>query len=170
MTNLENCHNCNFRDEKVNNPNYNIGGGNFNSEKFYKNQLSLLIFDYYNEIINLNFINLFDKISGVWSIWNKETNKCLQVGQNENIGKEIKREMRLFKKYGIKDYPKDHKDADYWHELGELMYNKQLEIKIIAQNIENLTIRLKIEAQYAHDNKSKYWSPEPGQLNLIMEE
>ena len=39
--------------------------------------------------------------------------------------------------------------------------------KIIAININNLEKRLKIEAQYAYDNKSKYWAPQPGQFKYL---
>lgn len=140
----------------------NLKSYNLNIKDFYEEPLNLINLNYNN--IKVDADNLLNTIiSGVWSIWNIKTNECLQVGQNEDIFKEFRREIRLFEKYYINNYPKDHKEADYWHELGVLYKNKFLEFKIIAKNID-LSKRLIIEMQYAHDNKAKYWSLQPNSI------
>lgn len=135
--------------------------GGFNREEFYKKELNIISFDYLNGNYK-DFINL-SRTSGVWAIWNKLTNECIQVGQNEDIGKELKRQLRLISKYKMDNWEDDNPNAKYFHNLGLIEKEGGLEIKIVAKDIKDLKIRWKIECQYAHDNKAKYWSPEPGQ-------
>lgn len=138
-------------------------------EQFYSEQLSLIKLNGLSEI-TVSDISEFNKIPGVWAIWNAKDNICLQVGQNLDIGKELFRQIRLLTKYGVEDWINDHDNAEYFHTIGRYYYDKELNFRIIKSNIEDKEERLIIEMQYAHDNKAKYWSPEPGQMSLLKGE
>lgn len=138
-------------------------------EEFYNKKLNLIKFNYIDKNIKLQNIDMYENIPGVWALFNR--NLCLQVGQNENIGKELKRQLRLIHKYEVENWVNDHQNAEYFHELGLIKLKGNLIIKIISENIYDLDERLKIEMQYAFNCKAKYWSPQPEQFKYMnMEE
>lgn len=144
-----------------------LGFKGIKREDFYNSELNLIKLDNSSDFLKIETILNKKEFPGVWAFWNLNDNVCLQVGQNEKVKKELRRQIRLMRKYSANNWPNDHSNAEYFHNIGVLKNQKNLAIKIIAKDIKDLDQRLIIEAQYAHDNKAKYWSPQPGQFKYL---
>lgn len=164
-----------------NNKNYrakifkNLTGYNFDREKFYLSKLNFIAFESLDRITKLED---FDKLSskiGVWSRWTDKNhgNYCLDVCKSNSIGKEMLSSLRSFD--SLLKNPEQPLDLGwkikYKNQLVDAGgYDEENSGKIIFKLVaicENEEEALKIEAQYAYDNKAKYWSPEPGQRKII---
>ena len=145
---------------------------NFDREKFYNSKLSLISFKSSDNIISLDDIDSLNNIPGVWSIWSSD-NKCLDVCQTINIGKEMLGWIRNYNAckdktdeeliemnriYQSYNRIKKRDIADYCKNL-----NSKPIFKLVSININDKTERENIEAQYAHNNKSIFWNPAPNQ-------
>ena len=142
--------------------------GGFDRETYYSKILSPIKFQYINKSISkasLKGIEKFNKIPGVWAIWSG--NECLDVCQTIDIGKEMLTVSRCL------DFNKDLTDEEIEEENKRYYYNRRkkrdqaqyddITYKIVAINIEDKEKREEIEAYYAHENKSIFWSPAPNQ-------
>ena len=142
--------------------------GGFDRETYYSKILSPIKFQYINKSISkasLKDIEKFNKIPGVWAIWSG--NECLDVCQTIDIGKEMLTVSRCL------DFNKDLTDEEIEEENKRYYYNRRkkrdqaqyddITYKIVAINIEDKEKREEIEAYYAHENKSIFWSPAPNQ-------
>lgn len=142
--------------------------GGFDRESYYSKILSPIKFQYINKSISkasLKGIEKFNKIPGVWAIWSG--NECLDVCQTIDIGKEMLTVSRCL------DFNKDLTDEEIEEENKRYYYNRRkkrdqaqyddITYKIVAINIEDKEKREEIEAYYAHENKSIFWSPAPNQ-------
>ena len=140
----------------------------FDRETYYSKILSPIKFQYINKSISkasLKGIEKFNKIPGVWAIWSG--NECLDVCQTIDIGKEMLTVSRCL------DFNKDLTDEEIEEENKRYYYNRRkkrdqaqyddITYKIVAINIEDKEKREEIEAYYAHENKSIFWSPAPNQ-------
>jgi hypothetical protein len=152
-------------------------------QAFYENKLSLISFKSLDKPIELEDIDKFKNIGIVFSkeLYSKNGNRllCLDVGQSKNGQKELLFGIRALSwAYENLDMPKDDmidknlSNIDtrlkYQSMLKETnKYNANFVIKIIAIEPDKEK-RLKIEAQYAHDTQAEFWSPEPGQIQLIL--
>lgn len=143
-------------------------------EEFYKDKFDCISFNDENIKINLDLVNNLNKVPGVWSIWSSD-NICMDVAQTNNIGEEIKiysRRLEFNSKFNnekeIELYNKNHQNYNRmkFKNIFEDCNNKYI-LRLVSVNIESEIEREKIEAQYAHDNKARYWSPAPGQVKRI---
>ena len=149
-------------------------------EQFYASDNIIISFNSINKTINLEDIENFKYIKGVWSIWGiDENNKeiCLEVCETQNIGKEIKCCIRLLEtgnnnlnktnaeiKESRKHYNFDDSNKRIkYRNIAEYKKYGSLIFKLIIINVEKQEKRWNIEAQYAKDNKAKYWNPAPMQ-------
>lgn len=144
---------------------------NFEREEFYKSQLDIVKLNTVEETVSLNDIEKYLNIPGVWARYTPEGD-CLNVCETKDIGKELLKSIRKFN--NIKDKAKfdEYKSNNsnlyksWWD-----TYIKELKdssgcivIKIIATNIKTKEERERIEMQYAHNKKAKYWNPAPNQI------
>ncbi len=136
---------------------------------FYDSQFELTTFKSCESLIE-NF-NELNGVAGVWALKGTD-NIIYDVAQTQNIGKEMFKYLRRL------NYNKGLSDNDIIEENKRYKYNRkkyrnitndcsQFEFILICKNKDKIK-REEIEAQYAHDNKAKYWSPAPSQLNNIM--
>lgn len=117
--------------------------------------------------VNENFIKIkdildgnFDNIPGVWAIWGLDKDrqeKCLTVGQSENIGKELRWTIRVLSNKKLNEL--GFKAGNWDH----IQKYKVLEYRIICLNEKDFNKREQIEAIYAIKNNSLYWNPSPTQ-------
>ena len=148
----------------------------FNREEFYKGKFNIISFQSLEEInIDLETnLQTFDSLKGkigVWSRWTDENhgNYCLDVCKTVDIGSEMLSSLRSFN--NLKENPNQELDIGwkrkYFKQAEDAgLFNNRNPGKIIFKLValcETEEEALKIEQQYAHDNKSKYWSPQPGQ-------
>ena len=153
----------------------------FNIEKFYNNKFKIIDnISFNNKLLNLKDINNFENIPGVYSIWGYKNNKkyCLNVCETKNIKKEILNFFRVGLRYKnktneeikelvIKSNRKQQiKLYNRFCKIRNILSFNNIFIIIIKTNIKSKKLREKIEAQYAHDNKSLFWAPAPGQLSI----
>ena len=149
----------------------------FNRDKFYSSKLKLVSFKSDNKIITLEDIDLYKLIPGVWSIFGLDENNkeiCLDVCETQDIGNEMLKGLRLISE-GKNNLGKTDKaikksrfDYSYNDSFKRIKYRniveyKNIIFKLVLINIETKDERWKIESQYAHDNKAKFWNLAPGQ-------
>ena len=139
----------------------------FGREGFYKEKLNLISFESIDKEILLEDIDSLINIPGVWSRWSNDM--CLNVCQTNNIGREMLLSIRKFDSLkNLKTYKKNNPgiEKSWWEVyLNELKdSNNNIIFKLVAINIFCKEERELIEAQYAHDNKARYWNPAPGQI------
>lgn len=146
-------------------------GNIFNREEFYKEKFDIISFDSLEQEATLESFDSLKGKLGVWARWTDKNhgNYCLDVCKTIDIGGEMLSSLRSFN--SLAENPKQELDTGW-----EKKYYKQAEdaglfdiinpgkiiFKIVAL-CDSEDEALKIEAQYSHDNKVKYWSPEPGQ-------
>ena len=148
------------------------GGSTFDREAFYKEKFNLISFDSLDQDISWDNIDSLKDIPGVWSVWASD-NKCLDVCQTINIGREMLAWIRSYNackdktdeeliKMNIKHRRYNRKKkrdiAKYCSSL-----NTKPIFKVVSINIETKEQREAIESQYAHDNKAIFWNPGLGQ-------
>lgn len=135
----------------------------FNREEFYSDKLSLIKFNSLERETNLKDFDNYKGILGVWSRWT-EDGICLDVCKSKDIGAEMLSSIRSF--HSLINNPEQHLDEGwkrkYKNQLDDCN-GKPIIFKIVSINCINDEEAINIEVQYAHDNKAKYWSPEPGQ-------
>lgn len=144
----------------------------FDREAFYKEKFKLISFDSLDQEISWDNIDSLKGIPGVWSVWSSN-NECLDVCQTIDIGKEMLAWIRSYKackgksdeeliemniKYRRYNRRKKRDIAKHCFNL-----NSKPIFKVVSTNIETKEQREAIESQYAHDNKSIFWSPGLGQ-------
>lgn len=137
-------------------------------EYFYSKFLNIINFKSVNLLVN--DFNKFKNIPGVWSVWNEDKTVCLDVAQTKNIGFEMKRYLRRlnFNK-DLSDEDIDKMNNKYNSKMNRYKYRNimkdtnKVNFIIIVIDINSKIEREMIEAQYAHDNRARYWSPAPGQ-------
>ena len=141
-------------------------------EEFYQSLFSIISLESEDKIISFDEIDKLKGIPGVWARWTMD-GVCLNVCQTRDIGKEMLLSIRKFNSLKtLKDYKKAYPDkikswwSVYKNELKDSKNN--LIFKLVATNIKNKMEREKIEIQYAHDNKARYWNPAPGQTKHII--
>ena len=146
-------------------------------EDFYNSELNCISFKSKNIIININDLDKFDKIPGVWSKIGSN-GQVLDIAETKDLKKEILFSLRclniaksnIFKsndeliiKYKIPSlYIKYKNMIIYEKEHG----NNNILFKIIAKNIINKKERQNIELQEAHDTKALFWNLAPGQSSI----
>ena len=152
------------------------GRASFNREKFYSSKFDLIDFESVNKKISWENLDPLNGVPGVWAVWSVD-NKCLDVCQTNNIGVEMRGWIRNYfackgktdeeliemnRKYQNYNRKKKRDIAKYCSDL-----NSKPIFKVVVTDIINKDHREAIEAQYAHDNKSLFWNPAPGQsLNI----
>ena len=145
---------------------------NFNRSEFYREKLNIISFNSLEQEVKLqDFDSLKSKI-GVWSRWTDKNhgNYCLDVCKTKDIGGEMLSSLRSFNSLAKnpcqeldigwkKKYFNQAKDAGLFDNSGKIIF------KLIAL-CKTEEEALKIEQQYAHDNKAKYWSLGPNDYNI----
>lgn len=172
------CHKCNkeFHSTFIMKTCHNCSGyGGFNREDFYNSRLKFIEIKMNNKIIEFNDIDDYNNISGVYALWGeRETGEkvCLNVCQTINIGRELFRFVRNSNRY------KNKSDEDINKTLNsrnnskrklnkiktcrDINNYKNLELVLIAKDIDSKEERENIEMRYAHENKAIFWHPAPG--------
>lgn len=171
-------HGTNWRCPKCGN--VQMSGG-FDKEIFYSKKINIIYFNSLEHNVKFeDFNNLMGKI-GVWSRWTDKNhgNYCLDVCKTIDIGNEMLSSIRSFD--SLLKNPNQPLDvnwkAKYKNQLidaggfdkdnpGKIIFKLVFICDKFSTREKNEQEALKIEAQYAHDNKAKYWSPEPGQKIL----
>ncbi len=138
----------------------------FDRNEFYKINIgSIVRFVDKNIKVNMrgNFSE-YDGKQGVWAVYSGR--KCLDVCETSNIGFEMRQwELMYYESKGRTD--KEIK------RLNKLFNYNRSKKRDIAKNHSTFSFRVisyqsdktrreKIELQYAHKHKAKYWSPAPG--------
>lgn len=156
---------------------FSQGGLEFNREKFYKEKLNIISFNSLDKEVKFQDFNSLKGKLGVWSRWTDKNygNYCLDVCKTKDIGSEMLSSLRSFN--SLVKNPNQELDIGwkkkYYNQAKDAgLFDKDSSGKIIFKLValcDNEKEALMIEQQYAHNNKAKYWSPEPGQLNLLEE-
>lgn len=102
-------------------------------------------------------------------------NYCLDVCKTTDIGGEMLSSLRSFN--SLKENPNQELDTGWKKKYmnqakdTDIFNSGKIIFKLVAF-CETEEEALMIESQYAHDNKAKYWSPQPGQkiTNYYKEE
>ena len=142
---------CPYKDTRMKNewgwcresPNLFAG---FNREEFYRTMIQLTNYQSVEELV-ADFGRLVG-ISGVWCI--KCGDQVLDVCETQDIGSEMYRALRRLNTRKEKKFVKIQDEG-------------RLDFVLVAKGVESREERQRIEAQYAHDWRAKYWSPAPGQ-------
>lgn len=147
----------------------------FNRERFYSSRIKHIHLKNEGTPISLDNIDEYRGVPGVWSIWSG--NQCLDVCKTSDIGNEMLVGIRAISKgrenQGLSDseinekyrrrpgrYRKYRDIASYGDIIFKLVFVDQS--KKIPESV-----LLHVELSYAHQNRAKYWSPEPKQRALI---
>ena len=120
---------------------------------------NLFLYDSFNEIIpaDYNSFKKYNKVNGIWAIWGENSDGikvCLDVCQTIDIGKEMQIGMRKLV-------------AKKQNKYKEFIKYKNIFFILVKQDILIFEDRELLEAFYAIENNSIYWSPSPTQLKLI---
>lgn len=140
--------------------------GGFNREKFYQDKIDITNYSAVEEMIS--DFNREIGIPGVWCI-KDQNGDVLDVYETSDIGNEMYQAVRRLSNCKGKT-DEELSDKRYsWKKVRNMTECGKLNFVIVVRNMEDKVERMKIEAQYAHDNKAKYWNPAPGQMNTIGE-
>lgn len=140
-----------------------IKGNNFTFDrtKFYENKFKVTSYCSVEEMVSDFDAEI--SVPGVWCIKDRDGD-VLDVYETVDIGKEMYRAVRRL------NYCKDKTDEELynknynWRKTRDIVGCGKLDFIVVARGVEDKEERWKIEAQYAHNNKAKYWSPAPGQI------
>jgi len=116
----------------------------------------------------------FDKVKGVWALWGKSIAtfewKCLQVGETENIAREIRKAIRTMRLENLRD------NQEYVNQWGEYVFSHPPNLKtagmwayedipkkysgyvwILVGCSDDKSERRRLESYYAERYHAIYW-------------
>lgn len=109
-------------------------------------------------------------VPGVWAV--KCGDQVLDVCETQDIGTEMYQVVRRlnFMKNKTDEEIKEMNNSYNRKKVRDIANEGKLDFILISKNVYNKDERERIEAQYAHDSRAKYWSPAPKQqINNLVE-
>lgn len=142
----------------------------FDREEFYSQHINLINFQSVEEM--LNEFDSLENIPGVIDVGYYDKNKwiSLDVGQSVNLKEECLGYLRRLEgNKGLTDEEIEKENERYrynrkkYRDMMKEVEGYKIEFILVARDVKDKEEREKIEAQRAHDVKSMFWSPGPGQ-------